>query len=106
MTGRQRESAVSAAAVAQTDPLRRPGFDAKDVVLLAHCLEDAGLVVRAPDPRDRGSWAGGETVERCATPAGRADAEPPAPLSEAEGRRRTELLTRVHEGWPSRPRER
>lgn len=71
-----------------------------------------GLVVRALAPRARrrnagtATRAGVETVERCAAPAERADAELPAPLSEAEGRRLMEPLTRVHERKVSRPRRR
>ncbi|MFE5191050.1 hypothetical protein [Streptomyces sp. NPDC056628] len=57
MTGRQKESTVSAAAVAQADPLRRPGFHAKDVVLLANCPEDAGLCPR-PRPARPGDMGG------------------------------------------------
>ncbi|MET8100342.1 MarR family winged helix-turn-helix transcriptional regulator [Streptomyces sp. NPDC005236] len=89
--------------VAQADLVRRLGFDAKDVVLLLNDLEDAGLAVRRPDPRDRRknavtvTEAGTQTLERCAELAERANAELLAPLSAAEGKRLMELLTRVHE---------
>ncbi|MBC2908133.1 MarR family winged helix-turn-helix transcriptional regulator [Streptomyces cupreus] len=89
--------------VAQADLVRQLGFDAKDVVLLLNHLEERGLAVRAPDPRDRRknavtvTLAGVRTLERCADLAERANAELLAPLSEAEGQRLMELLTRVNE---------
>ncbi|MGW1534858.1 MarR family winged helix-turn-helix transcriptional regulator [Streptomyces aureus] len=89
--------------VAQADLVRRLGFDAKDVVLLLNHLEDGGLAVRRPDPRDRRKNAvtvtstGLRTLERCAELAERANAELLAPLSEAEGRQLMELLSRVYE---------
>ncbi|MFF8715041.1 MarR family winged helix-turn-helix transcriptional regulator [Streptomyces sp. NPDC015184] len=89
--------------VAQADLVRRLGFDAKDVVLLLNHLEEKGLAVREPDPRDRrknavtATPAGVRTLERCAELAERANAELLAPLSEAEGRQLMELLTRVYE---------
>ncbi|MEU1438792.1 MarR family winged helix-turn-helix transcriptional regulator [Streptomyces sp. NPDC005775] len=89
--------------LAQADLVRRLGFDAKDVVLLLNHLEEAGLAVREPDARDRRknavtvTQAGVRTLERCAELAERANAELLAPLSEAEGDRLMELLTRVHE---------
>ncbi|CAM5534010.1 hypothetical protein STENM327S_00296 [Streptomyces tendae] len=58
--------------VAQADLVRQLGFDAKDVVLLVNHLEDAGLALRAADPRDRRknavtvTPAGVQTLERCA----------------------------------------
>ncbi|GAA2414321.1 MarR family transcriptional regulator [Streptomyces pulveraceus] len=88
--------------VAQADLVRRLGFDAKDVVLLLNHLEEAGLAVREPDPRDRRknavtvTTAGVRTLERCAELAERANAELLAPLSAAEGRQLMELLTRVY----------
>jgi MarR family transcriptional regulator, lower aerobic nicotinate degradation pathway regulator len=89
--------------VAQADLVRRLGFDAKDVVLLLNHLEEAGLAVREPDPRDRRknavtvTAAGARTLKRCAELAERANAELLAPLSAAEGRRLMALLTRVYE---------
>lgn len=89
--------------VAQADLVRRLGFDAKDVVLLLNHLEEAGLAVREPDPRDRRknavtvTPAGVRTLERCAELADRANAELLAPLSEEEGRQLMELMTRVYE---------
>ncbi|MFH8798116.1 MarR family winged helix-turn-helix transcriptional regulator [Streptomyces sp. NPDC017936] len=89
--------------LAQADLVRRLGFDAKDVVLLLNDLEEAGLAVREPDPRDRRKNAvtatprGVRAVQRCAELAERANATLLAPLSEAEGRQLRELLTRVHE---------
>ncbi|WP_409474900.1 MarR family winged helix-turn-helix transcriptional regulator [Streptomyces sp. HC307] len=89
--------------VAQADVVRRAGFDAKDVVLPLNHLEEAGLAVREPDPRDRRknavtvTPAGVRTLERCAELAERANAELLAPLSAAEGQHLMELLTRVYE---------
>ncbi|MFI0960813.1 MarR family winged helix-turn-helix transcriptional regulator [Streptomyces sp. NPDC021080] len=89
--------------VAQADLVRRLGFDAKDVVLLLNHLEEAGLAVRQPDPRDRRknavtvTSAGVRTLERCAELAERANAELLAPLGEAEARQLMELLGRVHQ---------
>ncbi|MEK8169445.1 MarR family winged helix-turn-helix transcriptional regulator [Streptomyces sp. M19] len=89
--------------VAQADLVRRLGFDAKDVVLLLNDLEEVGLAVREPDPRDRRknavsvTPAGVRALARCAELAERANAALLAPLSAAEGRQLVELLTRVHE---------
>ncbi|OIJ63964.1 MarR family winged helix-turn-helix transcriptional regulator [Streptomyces mangrovisoli] len=89
--------------VAQADLVRRLGFDPKDVVLLVNHLENAGLAVRAPDPRDRRknavtiTPAGVRTLQRCAELAERANAELLAPLSETEGRQLMELMNRVYE---------
>ncbi|MFE6667526.1 MarR family winged helix-turn-helix transcriptional regulator [Streptomyces sp. NPDC057697] len=89
--------------VAQADLVRRLGFDAKDMVLLLNHLEEAGLAVREPDPRDRRknavtvTAAGAQTLERCAKLVEHANAELLAPLSAAEGRQLMELLTRVYE---------
>ena len=89
--------------VAQSDLVRRLGFDAKDLVLLLNHLEETGLAVRAPDPRDRRknavtvTAAGRKTLKRCATLAERANAELLAPLTVEERAQLTALLTRVHE---------
>ncbi|AJF63424.1 MarR family winged helix-turn-helix transcriptional regulator [Streptomyces vietnamensis] len=89
--------------VAQADLVRRLGFDAKDVVLLLNQLEEAGLALREPDPRDRRknavtvTPAGARTLERCAELTERANSALLAPLSAAEARQLMELLTRVHE---------
>ncbi|GAA0389459.1 MarR family transcriptional regulator [Microbispora corallina] len=89
--------------VAQADVVRRLGFDPKDVVILLNQLEEAGLAIREPDPRDRRknavtvTPAGVRTLERCAELAERANAELLAPLSAAEGRQLMELLTRVYQ---------
>jgi DNA-binding MarR family transcriptional regulator len=88
--------------VAQADLVRRLGVDAKDVVLLLNHLEETGLVVREPDPRDRRknavtvTPAGDRILERCAELAERANAELLAPLSAAERRQLMALLTRVY----------
>jgi DNA-binding MarR family transcriptional regulator len=89
--------------VAQADLVRRLGFDAKDLVLLLNYLEEAGLALREPDPRDRRknavtvTPAGMRTLERCAELAERANAELLAPLSAVERQQLMELLRRVHE---------
>ncbi|MFB7242106.1 MarR family transcriptional regulator [Streptomyces populi] len=89
--------------VAQADVVRRLGFDAKDVVLLLNDLEEAGLAVREPDPRDRRKNAvtvtpkGVRTLERCAESAERANAVLLAPLDAAESEQLVALLTRVYE---------
>ncbi|WP_086831433.1 MarR family winged helix-turn-helix transcriptional regulator [Streptomyces sp. NRRL B-24572] len=89
--------------VAQADLVRRLGFDAKDVVLLLNQLEEAGLALREPDPRDRRknavtvTPAGVRALERCAELAERANSALLAPLDAAEARQLMDLLTRVHE---------
>ncbi|MGW1163708.1 MarR family winged helix-turn-helix transcriptional regulator [Streptomyces sp. NPDC002513] len=89
--------------VAQADVVRRLGFDAKDVVLLLNDLEEAGLAVREPDPRDRRKNAvtvtpkGVRILERCAELAEQANAALLAPLSAAESEQLMALLTRVYE---------
>ncbi|MEY9847433.1 MarR family winged helix-turn-helix transcriptional regulator [Streptacidiphilus sp. MAP5-3] len=89
--------------VAQADLVRRLGIDAKDVVLLLNHLEDAGLLLRSPDPRDRRKNAvtvtpqGTRTLERCATLAEQANAELLSPLSPTERQQLMMLLTRIHE---------
>jgi DNA-binding MarR family transcriptional regulator len=89
--------------VAQADLVRRLGIDAKDVVLLLNHLEDAGLLLRAPDPRDRRknavtvTPAGTRTLQRCAALAERANAELLSPLTPPERRQLMDLLSRIHE---------
>lgn len=89
--------------VAQADLVRRLGTDAKDMVLLLNHLQETGLVVREPDPRDRRKNAvtvtptGLRTLERCTELAERANAELLAPLSAAERQQLIALLTRVHQ---------
>ncbi|MEU2232889.1 MarR family winged helix-turn-helix transcriptional regulator [Streptomyces vietnamensis] len=89
--------------VAQADLVRRLGFDAKDVVLLLNQLEEAGLALREPDPRDRRknavtvTPAGVRVLERCAELAERANSALLAPLDATEARQLMDLLTRVHE---------
>lgn len=89
--------------LAQADLVRRLGIDAKDMVLVIDHLQQAGLVVREPDPRDRRKNAvrvtpdGERTLERCAELAEQANAELMSPLSAVERRRLIALLTRVHQ---------
>jgi DNA-binding MarR family transcriptional regulator len=89
--------------LAQAELVRRLGVDAKDVVLLLNHLDEYGLTVREPDPRDRRknavtvTPAGARTLRRCAELAERANAELLAPLGPAERRQLMALLTRVHE---------
>lgn len=89
--------------VAQADLVRRLGIDAKDVVLLLNHLEAAGLLLRAPDPRDRRknavtvTPAGTRTLERCAALADQANAELLAPLTPTEHGQLMHLLSRIHE---------
>lgn len=89
--------------LAQADLVRRLDIDAKDVVLHLNHLQEAGLVMREPDPRDRRknavtiTPAGRQVLQRCAQLAERANAELLAPLSTTEGRELIRLLTRVYE---------
>lgn len=92
--------------LAQADLARRLSIDAKDMVLLLNHLEQAGLVAREPDPRDRRKNAirvtprGSRMLERCVTLAEQANAELLAPLDAAERRQLITLLTRLHDGDP------
>jgi DNA-binding MarR family transcriptional regulator len=89
--------------LAQADLGRRLEIDPKDLVLLLNHLEDAGLVVRAPDLQDRRknavtvTPAGERILVRCGRLAEQANAELLAPLDEDEQRQLIALLTRVHE---------
>ncbi len=94
---------------AQADLGRRLQIDPKDLVLLLNHLEDAGLVLRAPDPRDRRknavtiTAAGERTLVRCGRLAEQANAELLEPLDESEQRQLVALLTRVHEAQAAKP---
>lgn len=98
--------------LAQAELVRRLGFDAKDVVLLLNHLQDAGLVLREPDPRDRrknavtATPAGLRTLERCARLAERANAAFLAPLGAAEARQLMDLLGRLHAAQDPAPPDR
>ncbi|WP_225835596.1 MarR family winged helix-turn-helix transcriptional regulator [Streptomyces sp. NK08204] len=87
--------------VAQADLGRSVGLDPKDVVGVLNDLQSAGLVVRAPDPRDRRKNAvtltddGARLLTRCEQAARAANDELLAPLSAAERDQFTALLIRI-----------
>ncbi|MFG2648705.1 MarR family winged helix-turn-helix transcriptional regulator [Streptomyces sp. NPDC048436] len=87
--------------VAQAALGRSISLDPKDLVGVINDLQDAGLVLRAPDPADRRKNAvtitrdGERTLRRCAEVARRANDELLAPLSAAERERFLALLTRI-----------
>ncbi|MEU9039974.1 MarR family transcriptional regulator [Streptomyces sp. NPDC048352] len=89
--------------VAQAELGRRLAVDPKDMVGILNHLQEAGLILRAPDPADRRKnavtvTAEGEAVlERCAALAEAANAELLAPLTPEERDTLLALLTRVHE---------
>lgn len=87
--------------VAQAELVRGVGLDAKDMVGVLNDLQDAGLVVRAPDPHDRRKNAvtltpdGRRLLARCERAARKANDELLAPLTVVERELLTSLLTRV-----------
>ncbi|MEV0118909.1 MarR family winged helix-turn-helix transcriptional regulator [Streptomyces sp. NPDC050844] len=87
--------------VAQAALGRSIQLDPKDLVGVINDLQDAGLVVRAPDPTDRRKNAititedGERTLDRCAEAARRANNELLAPLSATERKQFLALLTRI-----------
>ncbi|WP_030774811.1 MULTISPECIES: MarR family winged helix-turn-helix transcriptional regulator [unclassified Streptomyces] len=89
--------------VAQADLGRRLAVDPKDMVGMLNHLQEAGLVLRAPDPDDRRKNAvtvtpeGTAVLARCAALAEAANAEFLAPLDPAERKDLVALLTRLHE---------
>lgn len=89
--------------VAQADLGRRLAVDPKDMVGMLNHLQEAGLVLRAPDPDDRRKNAvtvtpeGTAVLARCAALAEAANAEFLAPLDPAERELLMSLLTRLHE---------
>ncbi|MER7828464.1 MULTISPECIES: MarR family transcriptional regulator [unclassified Streptomyces] len=89
--------------VAQADLGRRLAVDPKDMVGMLNHLQEAGLVLRAPDPDDRRKNAvtvtpeGTAVLARCAALAEAANAEFLAPLAPAERQHLVALLTRLHE---------
>ncbi|MFB8771581.1 MarR family winged helix-turn-helix transcriptional regulator [Streptomyces broussonetiae] len=89
------------APVAQADLGRRVRLDPKDLVGVLDDLQSAGLVLRAPDPRDRRKNAvsltkeGARLLARCERAAGRADEELLSPLTAAERERFTGMLARI-----------
>jgi DNA-binding MarR family transcriptional regulator len=89
------------APVAQADLSRSVSLDPKDLVGVLNDLQAAGLVVRAPDPRDRRKNAvslteqGGLLLKRCEKAAREANDTLLAPLSAAERARFMDMLIRV-----------
>ncbi|MER7147010.1 MarR family winged helix-turn-helix transcriptional regulator [Streptomyces xanthochromogenes] len=89
--------------VTQADLGRRLAVDPKDMVGMLNHLEQAGLVLRAPDPADRRKNAvtvtprGMAVLARCGALAEAANAELLAPLTQDEQCQLMALLTRVHE---------
>ncbi|MEU0335860.1 MarR family transcriptional regulator [Streptomyces sp. NPDC006193] len=89
------------APVAQADLGRSVGLDPKDVVGILNDLQSAGLVDRAPDPRDRRKNAvtltgdGARLLRRCEKAAREANDALLAPLSAAEREQFTSLLIRI-----------
>ncbi|MEU9721037.1 MarR family transcriptional regulator [Streptomyces sp. NPDC047976] len=89
--------------VAQADLGRRLAVDPKDMVGILNHLQEAGLVLRSPDPADRRKNAvtvtpeGEATLARCATLAEAANEQLLAPLTPAERDTLMALLARVHE---------
>ncbi|MFF1712585.1 MarR family winged helix-turn-helix transcriptional regulator [Streptomyces sp. NPDC058268] len=89
------------APVAQAALGRSISLDPKDLVGVINDLQDAGLVLRSPDPADRRKNAititenGERTLDRCAEVAWRANNELLAPLSAAERKQFLALLTRI-----------
>ena len=87
--------------VAQAELVRGVGLDAKDMVGVLNDLQDASLVVRAPDPHDRRKNAVTVTAEgrrllaRCERAARKANDELLAPLTVVERELFMSLLTRV-----------
>ncbi len=89
------------APVAQADLGRGVGLDPKDVVGILNDLQSAGLVERAPDPRDRRKNAvsltdeGARLLLRCEKAAREANDALLAPLSAAEREQFLGLLRRI-----------
>ncbi|RSS83032.1 MarR family winged helix-turn-helix transcriptional regulator [Streptomyces sp. WAC06614] len=88
--------------VAQADLGRRLAIDPKDLVGILNHLEDRGLALRTPDPRDRRknavtlTRAGAKVLRRCTALAEEANAALLAPLAPAEQATLTELLARLY----------
>ncbi|MFH8774046.1 MarR family winged helix-turn-helix transcriptional regulator [Streptomyces sp. NPDC017958] len=89
------------APVAQADLGRSVGLDPKDLVGVLNDLQSAGLVVRAPDLKDRRKNAvsltddGARLLTRCEKAAREANDELLAPLSTAERDQFMGLLIRI-----------
>lgn len=89
------------APVAQADLGRGVRLDPKDLVGVLNDLQAAGLVVRAPDPKDRRKNAvslteeGARLLKRCEKAARAANDTLLAPLSAAERDQFMDLLIRI-----------
>lgn len=89
--------------VTQADLGRRLAVDPKDMVGILNHLQQAGLVLRTPDPADRRKNAvtvtpeGTAVLARCGALVETANAELLAPLTQDEQNQLMALLTRVHE---------
>jgi DNA-binding MarR family transcriptional regulator len=89
------------APVAQAELGRGIGLDPKDLVGVLNDLQSAGLVVRAPDPKDRRKNAvslteeGARMLERCEKAARAANDALLAPLTAAERDRFLGMLARI-----------
>lgn len=87
--------------VAQAELGRSIRLDPKDLVGVLNDLQDAGLVVREPDPRDRRKNAvslteeGGRLLRRCEKAARGANDALLSPLSAAERKQFMDLLIRI-----------
>ncbi|MGW0750778.1 MarR family winged helix-turn-helix transcriptional regulator [Streptomyces sp. NPDC002587] len=89
--------------ITQADLGRRLAVDPKDMVGILNHLQEAGLVLRAPDPSDRRKNAvtvtpdGTAVLTRCAALAEAANAELLAPLTPDEQKQLMAALARLHE---------
>ncbi|GHI03022.1 MarR family transcriptional regulator [Streptomyces cellostaticus] len=89
------------APLAQADLGRSVGLDPKDLVGVLNDLQSAGLIVRAPDPKDRRKNAvsltddGDRLLTRCEKAAREANDALLAPLSTAERDQFMGLLIRI-----------
>ncbi|MFD5072033.1 MarR family winged helix-turn-helix transcriptional regulator [Streptomyces sp. NPDC058369] len=87
--------------VAQADLGRAVALDPKDLVGILNDLQDASLLVRAPDPKDRRknavslTAAGRRRLEECTAAGDRANAELLAPLTPDERSPFLDMLRRV-----------
>lgn len=87
--------------VAQAELGRSIQLDPKDLVGVLNDLQDAGLVLREPDPRDRRKNAvsiteeGARLLARCEQAAREANDALLSPLSEAEQEQFMGLLIRI-----------
>ncbi|MFF4583845.1 MarR family winged helix-turn-helix transcriptional regulator [Streptomyces sp. NPDC001373] len=90
--------------VAQAELGRRLAVDPKDMVGILNHLQEAGMVLRTPDPADRRKNAvtvtaqGEAALARCAALAEAANEQLLAPLTVEEQAVLMGLLRRVHEG--------